>query len=113
VHWPLSAAFGDSGFWAKDEIYQIDGPYDRARVHVLRSPDMTRPENARKPELLVRDDDDFAIARSRLEGTGPVLYTLLGHNPALYRTHKFLSIILTRFSLLSAILPPTPRPAHG
>jgi type 1 glutamine amidotransferase len=87
---PLAAAFGGHGFWVKDEIYQIDGPYSRERVHVVMSLDMSRPENARKKEELVRDDGDFPIAWIRQEGKGRVFYSSLGHNPEIYRTPQIL-----------------------
>lgn len=87
---PLTAAFGGHGFWVKDEIYQIDGPYSRARVHELLSLDMARPENARKPEQLVRNDYDFPIAWIKHEGRGRVFYTSLGHNPEIYTTPQIL-----------------------
>lgn len=87
---PLTAAFGGRGFWVRDEIYQIDGPYSRERVHVLMSLDMARPENARKPEQIVRADEDFPIAWIRVQGKGRVFYSSLGHNPELYRTREIL-----------------------
>ena len=87
---PLSAAFGGHGFWVKDEIYQIDGPYSRTHVHVVLSLDMSRLENARPRDQLVRDDNDFPIAWIRHEGNGRVFYTSLGHNPEIYRTPQIL-----------------------
>ena len=87
---PLTAAFGRRGFWVKDEIYQIAGPYSREHVHVLLSLDMSRPENARKPEQLVRDDQDFPIAWVKEEGKGRVFYSSLGHNAEIYRNPELL-----------------------
>jgi len=87
---PLTAGFGGRGFWVKDEIYQIDGPYSRAHVHVLLSLDMVRPENARKPDQLVRNDNDFPIAWIKHQGQGRVFYTSLGHNSEIYRTPQIL-----------------------
>ena len=87
---PLTAAFGGHGFWVKDEIYQIDGPYSRERVHVLMSLDMARPENARKPEQIVRGDNDFPIAWLKRQSKGRVFYTSLGHNAAIFETREFL-----------------------
>jgi type 1 glutamine amidotransferase len=87
---PLTAAFGGHGFWVKDEIYQIDGPYSRTRVHVVLSLDMSRPENGRPRDQLVRDDNDFPIAWIKREGNGRVFYTSLGHNPEIYRTPQIL-----------------------
>jgi len=120
---PLTAAFGGQGFWVKDEIYQIDGPYSRERIHVLLSLDMSRQENARPPDQIVRDDGDFPIAWVRREGKGRVFYTSLGHNPEIYRTPQLLQHYLDgiQFALgdLSADAtpsadlrpPPTPAPA--
>jgi type 1 glutamine amidotransferase len=87
---PLAAAFGGHGFWVRDEIYQIDGPFSRARVRVLLSLDMSRPENARKPEQIVRGDQDFPIAWLKRAGKGRVFYSSLGHNAAIYETREFL-----------------------
>ena len=87
---PLTAAFGRRGFWVKDEIYQIAGPYSREHVHVLLSLDMSRPENARKPEQLVRDDQDFPVAWVKEEGKGRVFYSSLGHNAEIYRNPELL-----------------------
>lgn len=87
---PLTQAFGGHGFWVRDEIYQIDGPYSRERVHVLMSLDMARPENARQPDQIVRADADFPIAWIRTHGRGRVFYSSLGHNPELYRTREVL-----------------------
>lgn len=119
---PVTLAFGGQGFWVKDEIYQIDGPYSREHVHVLMSLDMSRPENARKPEELVRNDNDFPIAWTRLAGRGRVFYTSLGHNPEVYRTPQILRHYLDgiQFALgdlpadanPSSKLPPVP-PAHA
>lgn len=87
---PVTAAFDGHGFWVKDEIYQIDGPYSRGHVHVLLSLDMSRPENARPPDKLVRGDNDFPIAWIRREGHGRVFYCSLGHNPEIYSTREIL-----------------------
>ncbi len=120
---PLTAAFGGRGFWVRDEIYQIDGPYSRERVHVLMSLDMARPENVRKPDQIVRADEDFPIAWIRTAGKGRVFYSSLGHNPELYRSREILQHYLDgiQFALgdlradatPSAHLehPPTPAPA--
>jgi type 1 glutamine amidotransferase len=120
-HSPLTAAFGGHGFWVKDEIYQIDGPYSRERVHVLMSLDMARQENARPADQIVRDDGDFPIAWIRSEGKGRVFYTSLGHNPEIYRTPELLQHYLDgiQFALgdltadvtPSADLKPSPTPA--
>jgi type 1 glutamine amidotransferase len=122
-HSPLTAAFGGHGFWVKDEIYQIDGPYSRERVHVLMSLDMSRQENARPADQVVRDDGDFPIAWLRSEGKGRVFYTSLGHNPEIYRTPQLLQHYLDGIQFALGDLPadatpstdlkppPTPAPA--
>ena len=118
---PLTAAFSGHGFWVKDEIYQIDGPYSREHVRVLLSLDMSRPENARPPDQLVRGDNDFPVAWIKHEGKGRVFYTSLGHNPEIYRTAQVLQHYLDgiQFALgdlradgtPSAKLKPLPPPA--
>ena len=81
---PVVAAFGGTGFWIREEIYQIVGPYSRTKQRVLLSLDMSRPENIRPPEKLTRTDADFPIAWVKSYGRGRVFYTSLGHNPDLY-----------------------------
>jgi type 1 glutamine amidotransferase len=112
---PITAAFGGHGFWVKDEIYQIDGPYSREHVHVLLSLDMARPENARKPELIVRDDGDFPIAWIRHAGRGRVFYSSLGHNPEIYRTPQLLQHYLDgiQFALGDLAADATPSASLG
>lgn len=108
---PLTAAFAGRGFWVKDEIYQIDGPYSRERVHVLLSLDMSRPENSRPREDLVRDDGDFPIAWIRREGRGRVFYTSLGHNPEIYRTPQLLQHFLDGIQYALGDLPADATPS--
>ena len=81
---PVVAAFGGKGFWLREEIYQIVGPFSRARQRVLLSLDMSRPENIRPAEKFTRTDADFPIAWLKPYGQGRVFYTSLGHNPDLY-----------------------------
>jgi len=102
---PINATFGGHGFWVKDEIYQIIGPYSRTRQHVLLSLDMSRPENARKPDELVRTDNDFPIAWIKQEGRGRVFYTSLGHNPEDYRTRGLLQHFLDGIQYALGDLP--------
>ena len=87
---PLVAAFAGKGFWIRDEIYQIVGSYSRSSQRVLLSLDMSQPENARPPDMIVRSDNDFPIAWIRQQGRGRVFYTSLGHNPELYETRQIL-----------------------
>jgi type 1 glutamine amidotransferase len=108
---PLTEAFAGRGFWVKDEIYQIDGPYSRERVHVLLSLDMSRPENSRKPDQLVRDDNDFPVAWIKHEGAGRVFYSSLGHNPEIYRTPQILQHYLDGIQFAIGDLPANATPS--
>jgi type 1 glutamine amidotransferase len=110
-HSPLTAAFEARGFWIKDEIYQIDGPYGRNRVHVLLSLDMAHPENARPPAELIRHDNDFPIAWIRREGQGRVFYTSLGHNPEVLRTPPLLQHYLDGIQYAIGDLPADATPS--
>jgi type 1 glutamine amidotransferase len=109
---PLTKAFAGHGFWVKDEIYQIDGPYSRERVHVLLSLDMSRPENSRKREQLVRDDNDFPVAWIKHEGAGRVFYSSLGHNPQIYRTPQILQHYLDGIQFAIGDLPANATPSE-
>jgi hypothetical protein len=108
---PLTAAFGGHGFWVKDEIYQIDGPYSREQVHVLMSLDMSRPQNGRPADQIVRDDGDFPIAWIRTEGKGRVFYSSLGHNPEIYRTPQVLQHYLDGLQFALGDLPADATPS--
>ena len=87
---PVNAAFEGQGFWIRDEIYQIVGPYGRDRQRVLMSLDMTRPENDRPAKQLVRADRDFPIGWLKNEGKGRVFYSSLGHNAEVFWTPEVL-----------------------
>lgn len=81
---PVNAGFGKEGFWLKEEIYQIVGPYGRDKQRVLTSLDMSKPANSRPPEKLVRKDNDFPISWVKPSGKGRVFYSSLGHNKDIF-----------------------------
>ena len=119
---PLAAAFGGKGFWINDEIYQITGPYDRSKVRVLLSLDMSKPQNERDAKQIVRQDHDFPISWIKnVDGGGRVFYCSIGHNPSIYWTPQLLQFYLAgiQFALgdlsvdamPSASLLPSPKPA--
>ncbi len=88
---PMNASFGGTGFWIHDEIYQMGGPYDRAKVRVLLSLDMSKPQNARNPKDIKRTDNDFPISWIKKEvAGGRVFYCSLGHNPDIFWTKPVL-----------------------
>jgi type 1 glutamine amidotransferase len=87
---PVVAAFGQRGFWITDEIYQIVGPYSREKQRVLLSLDMSKPQNHRPAEQIVRTDNDFPICWVKPEGAGRVFYSSLGHNEHIYWDPKVL-----------------------
>lgn len=89
---PATQHLGDA-FEITDEIYQFRD-WSRARVHVLlrldpRSVDVARGKRA---------DGDYALAWTRAYGRGRVVYTALGHEPAVWADERF------RAHLLGAIL---------
>ena len=118
---PLNAAFAGQGFWIREELYQIVGPYGRDRQRVLLSLDMARPENARPAEKLKRTDGDFPVSWIKTRGAGRVFYTSLGHNKDIFTTPEILQHLLDglQFALgdlpadatPSASLPAPPAPA--
>ncbi|MDR2849975.1 MAG: ThuA domain-containing protein, partial [Verrucomicrobiota bacterium] len=63
-----------------DEIYQHKSPaYNRAKLHVLLSLDLSDPETA-GAKGQTRDDKDFAVSWVRPYGKGRVFYTSYGHD---------------------------------
>ncbi|WP_404421038.1 ThuA domain-containing protein [Nibricoccus sp. IMCC34717] len=87
---PVVAAFGQRGFWITDEIYQIVGPYSREKQRVLLSLDMSKAQNLRPADQIVRTDNDFPICWVKQEGAGRVFYSSLGHNDHIYWDAKVL-----------------------
>jgi len=85
---PATRHLGD-GFELVDEIYQFRA-WSRADVHVLlrldpRSADLGRGK---------RSDGDYALAWTKAYGRGRVIYTALGHEPAVWADSRFQSHLL-------------------
>jgi len=80
---PVCAAFKDAPggrFTRSDEIYQQGSPfYDRAKLHVLVSLDMSDPATAGTAGQ-IRTDKDNAVSWIRRYGAGRVFYTSFGHD---------------------------------
>jgi type 1 glutamine amidotransferase len=120
---PINAAFNGRGFWLREEIYQIVGPYSRDRQRVLMSVDMSQPANHRDPDKfkIVRTDNDFPLGWIKPEGAGRVFFSALGHNREIFESpailHHFLAGIqyalgdLSADATPSAQLMPVPAPA--
>ncbi len=80
---PLTApfkGFADGKFKRSDEIYQQSSPfYDRSKLHILISLDLSDPVTAgRKGQK--RADKDFAVSWIRRYGKGRVFYTTFAHD---------------------------------
>jgi len=76
---PLVAAFNDSTFEIRDEIYQIKGPYSRDTHRVLISLNMEHPKTAKQGGQK-RQDRDNPVSWIKRYGSGRVFYCSLGHN---------------------------------
>ena len=83
---PVNAAFGGKEFEVSDEVFQLQQPYSREKLHVLLGIDTTKtdmnPPRRFLPERLA--DKDFAISWVRAYGKGRVFYSSLGHNPHIF-----------------------------
>ena len=83
---PVNAAFGGKAFEVSDEVFQLQQPYSREKLHVLLGIDTTKtdmnPPRRFLPERLA--DKDFAISWVRAYGKGRVFYSSLGHNPHIF-----------------------------
>lgn len=93
---PLNQAFGGKNFKAGDEIYQQKSPfYDRAKLHVLVSLDLsdaaTANSNVAKQK---RADKDFAVSWIRPYGEGRVFYTSFAHDKRAFLDKARLTHIL-------------------
>jgi putative heme-binding domain-containing protein len=78
-------------FEIADEIYQFTAPFDRARMHVLLSLDTTSIDVAK--EGVHRADHDFVLGWTKPWGQGRVFYTALGHEPALWKDERYLTML--------------------
>ena len=80
---PITApfkGFADGKFKRGDEIYQQGSPfYDRAKLHVLVSLDLSDPATA-GVQGKKRADNDFAVSWIRRYGNGRVFYTSFAHD---------------------------------
>jgi len=80
---PITApfkGFADGKFKRGDEIYQQASPfYDRAKLHILISLDLSDPVTA-GVKGMKRADKDFAVSWIRRYGNGRVFYTSFAHD---------------------------------
>ena len=80
---PITApfkGFADGKFKRGDEIYQQASPfYDRAKLHILISLDLSDPVTA-GVKGMKRADNDFAVSWIRRYGNGRVFYTSFAHD---------------------------------
>jgi type 1 glutamine amidotransferase len=83
---PATMHLGDS-FEIEDEIYQFKAPYDRAKLSVLMSLDVSKLDLTN--DKLHRTDRDFALAWCKEYGQGRVFYTALGHRPEVWTDPRF------------------------
>ncbi len=100
---PLTAPFkrfADGKFKRSDEIYQQSSPfYDRSKLHVLISLDLSDPVTAgRKGQK--RADKDYAVSWIRRYGKGRVFYTTFAHDDRAWkaadtRAHIFAGLAYT------------------
>ena len=92
--------FADGKFKRSDEIYQQSSPfYDRSKLHILISLDLSDPVTAgRKGQK--REDKDFAVSWIRRYGKGRVFYTSFAHDERAWkaadtRAHIFAGLAYT------------------
>jgi type 1 glutamine amidotransferase len=74
--------FPVEGFSIQDEIYQMKSPYERCKVQVLLSLDLSRSEKPKK--AIKRNATDLPISWVKPYGKGRVFYSVLGHNKATF-----------------------------
>jgi len=90
---PLLQAFPSNEFVARDEIYQVKGPYSRETHRVLLSLDLEKSP-APKVGDMHREDKDYALAWVRPYGKGRIFYCGLGHDHDLFWNPVFVQFLL-------------------
>jgi len=110
---PLVAAFGGARrFRIADEIYHYGKPYDRRKLRVLLSVDVSRTNMGVKwIRWDERSDYDFALAWVKSYGEGRVFYTSFGHRTQLYWNPTILQFYLDAVQFAAGDLeaPTAPR----
>jgi len=99
---PINAAFHGKAYLRQDEIFRVMLPYDRSKLHVLLSIDTVQTDMSqfsegnrkffhvasegelRMPDMLGRQDNDYAVSWIKPYGKGRVFYTTMGHVPTLF-----------------------------
>ena len=109
---PLVAAFGGKRFRIADEIYHFGKPYDRRKLRVLLSVDVSRTNMGVKwIRWDERSDYDFALAWVKSFDKGRVFYTSFGHRTDLYWNPRILQFYLDAVQFATGDLqaPTAPR----
>ncbi|MBO7685076.1 MAG: ThuA domain-containing protein [Kiritimatiellae bacterium] len=110
---PITApfkGFADGKFKRSDEIYQQASPfYDRAKLHVLISLDLSDPATA-GAKGMKRADRDFAVSWIRRYGNGRVFYTSFAHDRRAWdaedtRAHIFAGLAYAMGTLIADDAP--------
>ena len=110
---PLVAAFGGKRFRLADEVYQYGKPYDRRKLRILMSVDVSRTNMGVKwIRWNERSDYDFALTWVKSQGKGRVYYTSFGHRTDLYWNPKVMQMYLDAIQFAAGDLdaPAEPRP---
>ena len=107
---PLVAAFGGKDFRLADEIYEFGDNYDRKKLRVLLSLDVTKTNMGVK--WINRKDNDFAQAWVKPYGKGRLFYTGFGHRTEVYWNPAILQFYLDGIQFATGDLeaPAEPRP---
>ena len=92
----LTAMFPQEGFDVRDEVYQLQEPDLRSRLHVLMSIDPKRTDMGPDRRILKirRSDLDFPISWVKKHGKGRVFYTSLGHSAHVFSEPRLLAHFL-------------------
>ena len=93
---PLNKAFEGKNFKAGDEIYQQKSPpYDRSKLHVLVSLDLSDETTAKSNvDKQKRADKDYAVSWIHPFGEGRVFYTSFAHDKRAFMDKARLTHIL-------------------
>ena len=94
THPIVKDVYGGKPFLLKDELYQYKD-FDRSKVRVLLSLDMTAFQNLSRGEK--REDGDYALAWVKNFGEGRIFVSSLGHNKEIFYNPEILKMWVEGF----------------
>jgi type 1 glutamine amidotransferase/sugar phosphate isomerase/epimerase len=98
---PLTKGFQEKEFLYEDEYFRFPNPpYSRTKLHELLNVDVEK-SNMNQGVVHVpgssvsREDEDYAVGWIKSYGKGRVFFSILGHNPTLFKSPELAQFFLS------------------